>query len=174
MDGLIGVVEVCAKAEPTYRGQKVGVALAEPGIREKSGIDILRGIVSGELPAPPIAKALGFWIADVKPGWAMFEGEPDWNTLNPLGTVHGGWALTLIDSATGCAGQSLLEAGVGYTTIETKGNMVRAIKPDSGRYRCEAKVLAHGRTIITTEAQLTGPEGKLYAHGTSTLMVLRK
>jgi uncharacterized protein (TIGR00369 family) len=87
--------------------------------------------------------------------------------------VHGGWALTLIDSACGCAAFSLLPPGVAYTTVETKGNLTRAIRANSGVYRCEATILANGRTIITSEAKLTGEDGKLYAHGTSTLLVLR-
>lgn len=156
-----------------FRGRTVGVALADERAKGMAGIDILRGVISGDMPTPPIARALNFWIAEVGPGTAVFESEPGFDQLNPLGGVHGGWALTLIDSATGCAGQTLLEAGVGYATVETKGNMVRAVKPDSGLYRCEAKVLSAGRQIITADAQLIGPDGKLYAHGTSTLMVLR-
>ncbi|HEV7689993.1 MAG TPA: PaaI family thioesterase [Hyphomonadaceae bacterium] len=156
-----------------FRGKRVGVTLADPAAKGKSGIEILRAMISGELPGPPIARALNFWIAEVGPGTAAFEGEPGDESLNPMGGVHGGWALTIIDSATGCAGMSTLEAGVGWATVETKANMVRAIKPNSGRYRCEAKVLAAGRTIITTDSQVIGPDGKLYAHGTSTLIVLR-
>jgi uncharacterized protein (TIGR00369 family) len=158
----------------TFRGIRVGVAAADPGAKSKVGIDLLRDVISGALPAPPIGRSLNFWISGIEPGKAIFEGEPGFESLNPMGSVHGGWALTLIDSATGCAAMSLLDAGVGYTTVETKGNMVRAIKPDSGRYRCEATVLAQGRSIMTAEARIIGPDGKLYAHGTSTLMVLRQ
>jgi uncharacterized protein (TIGR00369 family) len=86
--------------------------------------------------------------------------------------VHGGWALTLIDSVTGCAGHSLLPAGVGYTTIETKGNFVRPIGKDTGRVRAEGRVISPGRQVITAEARITGPDGKVLAHGTSTLLVL--
>ena len=156
-----------------FRGKRVGVTLADPAAKGKSGIEILQAMIAGELPGPPIGRTLNFWLADVKPGMAAFEGEPGMESVNPMGGVHGGWPLTLIDSATGCAAMSTLDVGIGWTTIETKANMVRAIKAGSGRYRCEAKVLAQGRTIITTEAQITGPDGKLYAHGTSTLMVLR-
>lgn len=162
-----------ASSHDHFRGIRIGVAAADPAAKGKPGIDVLRDVISGALPAPPIGRSLNFWISEIEPGKATFQGEPGFESLNPMGSVHGGWALTLIDSATGCAAMSLLDAGVGYTTVETKGNMVRAIKAGSGRYRCEARVLAHGRTIITAEAQLTGPDGKLYAHGTSTLMVLR-
>ena len=156
-----------------FRGQAVGVALADPRANTMSGIDILRGVVDGSLPAPPISRTLNFWLAEVSPGRCRFEGEPGLESVNPLGGVHGGWALTLIDSACGCAGQTLLEVGVGYATVETKANLTRAIKPNSGVYRCEARILARGRQILTAEAQLTGPDGKLYAHGTSTMMVLK-
>jgi uncharacterized protein (TIGR00369 family) len=156
-----------------FRGKRVGVSLADPAAKGKTGLEILQAIIAGDLPGPPIGRTLNFWLAEASPGKAAFDGEPGMESVNPMGGVHGGWVLTLIDSATGCAGMSTLDAGVGWTTIETKANMVRAIKAGSGRYRCEAKVLAQGRTIITTDAQITGPDGKLYAHGTSTLMTLR-
>ena len=101
-------------------------------------------------------------------------GEPSDRILNPLGIVHGGWALTLIDSCTGCAAHTTLPAGVGYTTVETKVNFVRAITPASGQVRAEGVVVARGRTIITAEGKLTDSRGRLLAHGTSTLIVLRK
>ncbi len=159
--------------EQLFRGIRVGVALGDPKAKGRPGIEIMQDIVSGALPTPPICRSLNFWLAEIHPGRAVFEGEPGFESLNPLGSVHGGWALTLIDSAAGCACMSLLDAGVGYTTVETKGNMVRVIKPDSGRYRCEAKILSPGRSIMTSDVHLTGPDGKLYAHGTSTLMILR-
>jgi uncharacterized protein (TIGR00369 family) len=154
-----------------YRGKRVGVATAEAA-KDMSGLDILRGIISGALPSPGIAQSLNFWIAEADEGRVVFEGEPGMESANPMGAVHGGWALTLIDSACGCVGQSVLAAGHGYTTLETKGNMTRAIMPNSGRYRCEARILARGRQIITADATITGPDGKLYGHGSSTLMVL--
>jgi uncharacterized protein (TIGR00369 family) len=155
-----------------FRGSRVGVALAEAP-KGMSGIEILRGIIDGTLPAPGIARSLNFWLAEADEGRAAFDGEPGMESTNPMGMVHGGWALTMIDSACGCAAQSLLPAGVGYTTLETKGNMTRAIKPNSGVYRCEARIMAHGRQMITADATIAGPDGKLYAHGTSTLLVLR-
>lgn len=156
-----------------FRGRRVGVTLADPGAKGKTGLEVLQAMAAGELPGPFIGRTMNFWLAEVSHGKAVFEGEPETNVLNPMGGVHGGWPLTLIDSATGCAAMTTLEVGVGWTTIETKANMVRAIKAGSGRYRCEAKVLNQGRTIITTDSQLIGPDGRLYAHGTSTLMVLR-
>lgn len=137
------------------------------------GRTVLEAIAAGRLPQPPIAERLGFWLVEVAEGFAAFEGETGPQLLNPAGTVHGGWALTLIDSAAGCAAHSLLEAGTGYTTIETKGNLVRPILPETGRVRCEGRVIASGRQIISAEARLFGPGGGVLAHGTSTLMVLR-
>ena len=137
-----------------------------------SGRELLDGMIAGRFPAPPIAKTLGFLLVEVGDGTAVFEGKPSAQFLNPLGSVHGGWALTLIDSATGCAVHSQLHAGVGYTTVETKGNMTRAIHPDDGTVRCEGRVLSLGRQIATAEARLLSEDGKLLAHGTSTLIIL--
>jgi uncharacterized protein (TIGR00369 family) len=138
-----------------------------------SGRELLQGMIDGRLPAPPITQALSFWLTEVGEGSAVFEGEPGAHLLNPLGIVHGGWAFTLIDSATGCAAHTLLPAGVGYTTIETKVNFSRAIRADTGRVRCEGRVINQGRQIISAEAVVKGREGRVLAHGTSTLLVLQ-
>ena len=156
----------------THRGAPVGVAVTE-ATRQMAGVDILRGVMDGSLPAAGISKSLNFWIEAVEEGRVVFAGEPGEESTNPMGAVHGGWALTMIDSACGCAAMSLLAPGGGYTTLETKGNLTKAIRPNSGVYRCEATILANGRTIITSEAKITGEDGKLYAHGTSTLLGLR-
>ena len=138
-----------------------------------SGLDALRALIAGEFPPPSISTTLGFRLVEVDNGYALFEGEPSDRILNPLGVVHGGFALTLLDSCTGCAAHTTLPAGVGYTTLETKGNLVRAIMPDTGVVRAEGRVVAQGRTIITAEGKITDAVGKLYAHGTSTLLVMR-
>ena len=139
-----------------------------------SGLEGLRYMMAGNHPPPSIATTLGFTLAEVDDGRALFVGEPSDRVLNPLGIVHGGWALTLIDSCTGCAAHTTLPAGIGYTTVETKVNFVRAITPASGQVRAEGVVVARGRTIITAEGKLTDSRGRLLAHGTSTLIVLRK
>ncbi len=105
---------------------------------------------------------------------AAFEGEPGEAFLNPMGAVHGGWALTLVDSATGCAGMSLLPPGAAYTTIETKVNFSRPITKDAGRVRAEAWIVSRGRRILSAEARVTDTKGRVLAHGTSTLMVLER
>ena len=98
----------------------------------------------------------------------MFEGETGPHLLNPLGGVHGGWALTLIDSAAGCAGHTLLPAGVGYTSVETKANFTRPITHDTGRVRAEGRVVGRGRQIMSAEARILDAAGRILAHGTST------
>jgi uncharacterized protein (TIGR00369 family) len=143
-----------------------------PEAATMSGKELLLAVIDGRLPQPTIAKTLSFWLVEVGDGFAAFEGEPGPQLLNPMGTVHGGWALALIDSATGCACHSLLPPGSTYTTIETKVNFSRPIMPDSGRVRCEGKVVTQGRRIISSQAQLLAHDGRVLAHGTSTIMVL--
>ena len=137
-----------------------------------SGLEFLQAMIAGRLPAPPIAEPLGFRLAEVERGRALFEGKPGRHLLNPLGSVHGGWALTLIDSACGCSVHSELDPGFGYTTVETKVNFTRPIDPQGGIVRCEGRVLSRGRQIASAEAYLRSAEGKLLAHGTSTLIIL--
>jgi uncharacterized protein (TIGR00369 family) len=115
---------------------------------------------------------LSFWLVEIGDGFAAFEGEPGPHLLNPMGTVHGGWTLTLIDSAAACACHSLLPPGSSYTTIETKANFSRAIKHDAGRLRVEGRVVSQGRRIMSSQAQLLAHNGRVLAHGTSTIMVL--
>jgi uncharacterized protein (TIGR00369 family) len=137
------------------------------------GLEALRLMVAGKFASPSIAATMGFTLVEVEHGFAAFEGEPSDRVLNPMGVVHGGWALTLIDSCTGCAGHTTLPPGVGYGTVETKVNFVRPILANTGRLRAEGRVLAQGRTLITAEGKLIDANGKLYAHGTSTCMIIR-
>lgn len=138
-----------------------------------AGIDFLRSLVDGTIDAPPIAVTLGFDIVEVAEGFAVFSVVPREFHYNPIGVVHGGLVLTILDSALGCAVQSTLPAGSFYTTVETKVNMTRAITADTGRLRCEASVIHTGRRIATAEGRVTGADGRLYAHGTSTCMIDR-
>jgi uncharacterized protein (TIGR00369 family) len=147
--------------------------LANPeDVSGMTGREMLQAMVEGRIPAPPIAQTLGFWLVEVGDGECVFEGDSGSHLLNPLGGVHGGWALTLIDSATGCAGHTLLPAGVSYTTLETKANFTRAIKADTGRVRAEGRVVSRGHQIMTAEARILDSAGRLLAHGTSTLLIL--
>ena len=137
-----------------------------------TGRQLLDAIADGRLPQAPIAQSLNFRIAEVGDGFVAIEATPAAHLLNPLGTVHGGWALTLIDSATGCAAQTLLDQGVIYTTVETKANFSRPITPDLGPVRAEGRVVTRGRKIMTSEGRVMDGKGRILAHGTSTLLVL--
>ena len=140
-------------------------------LRAYSGLDFLRGMVEGRLPQAPICEALNFHLIEVELGRAVFQGAPRREHYNPLGSVHGGWAATLLDSCMGCAVHSTLPAGQGYTTVEFKLNLVRPILGDTGSLRAAGKLVNGGRTIATAEGRLYGPDGKLYAHGTETYLI---
>ena len=131
----------------------------------------IQAIFAGELPPPPIAELMGFYGVSAEPGRAVFEMEPGPQHYNPIGSVHGGVALTLLDSAMGCAVHTLLEPGVGYTTLEVKTNFVRPIKADTGVIRCEGIVIHKGSRVVTAEGKVTDAGGKLLAHGTTTCLI---
>jgi uncharacterized protein (TIGR00369 family) len=139
-----------------------------------SGIDFLRAIRDGRLPGPPIAELLGFRLVEVEPGQAVFEVLPGEQHYNPIGVVHGGLAMTLLDSAMGCAVQTQMPAGGGYTTLEAKTHLVRAITAKTGALRAIGKVVHLGSRVATAESRLVDAAGKLYAHATTTCMVLRE
>jgi uncharacterized protein (TIGR00369 family) len=146
--------------------------IARPAdVAEMTGLEMLQAMIAGRLPAPPIAQTLSFWLVEVGEGKCVFEGETGPHLLNPLGGVHGGWALTLIDTASGCAAHTLLPAGVGYATVETKANFTRPIKHDTGRIRAEGRVVGRGRQIMSAEARILDSSGRILSHGTSTLIV---
>jgi uncharacterized protein (TIGR00369 family) len=145
--------------------------LAERG-RSMPGIEFLRAIRDRRLPAAPIAELLGFNLVEVEPGHAVFEVTPGEQHYNPIGVVHGGLAMTLLDSAMGCAVQTHMPAGGGYTTLEAKTNLVRPITAATGRLRAIGKVVHLGKRIATAEGRLEDAAGKLYAHASSTCIVL--
>jgi len=146
-------------------------ALAEAG-RALPGIEFLRAIRDGKLPAPPIAKLLGFDLVEVEPGHAVFEVTPGEQHYNPIGVVHGGLAMTLLDSTMGCAVQTQMPAGGGYTTLEAKTNLVRPITSATGRLRAIGKLVHLGKRVATAEGRLEDMAGKLYAHATTTCLIL--
>ena len=138
----------------------------------RSGLEVMRMMASGELPPPPIAQTLGFRLVEAAPGCAVFECEPAEFHYNPIGIVHAGLAMTLMDSAMGLAFVTTIEAGVGWTTLEFKSNFTRAMTADTGLVRCVGTVIHPGRKVATTEARIEDAAGRLYAHGTSTILVL--
>lgn len=148
------------------------IALAASGLNV-SGLDFLNALATGRLPPPPIAKLMGFTLVEVENGRAVFAGEPGEQHYNPIGVVHGGLAMTLLDSALGCAVHSTLAAGSRYTTLETKVNFVRPVTAATGRLLCEGRVVHRGGTVATADGLLTiEANGKLVAHGTSTCLIL--
>lgn len=146
-------------------------ALAQAG-RSMSGLEFLRAIRDGRLPAPPIAELLGFRLVEAEPGHAVFEVTPGERHYNPIGVVHGGLAMTLLDSAMGCSVHTQLPTGTGYTTLEAKVNLVRPVGAGTGALRAIGKLIHAGKRVATAEGRLVDREGKLYAHATTTCLVL--
>lgn len=140
-------------------------------LRAMSGLDFLTAIMEGRLPTPPMAETLHFRLAKVEHGAVTFRGQPGPLFYNPIGTVHGGYAATLLDSCMACAVHSTLPVGTGYTTLEIKVNLVRPITEATGPVDAGGKVIHVGRTTATAEGRLTDGQGKLLAHGTTTCAV---
>ena len=146
--------------------------LAEAG-RGMSGFEFLQKIVAGELPQPPLASLMDFQIVELAEGRAVFAVDPAEYHYNPIGVVHGGLAATLLDSAMGCAVHSMLPAGTGYTTLELKVNFIRAMTAETGRVRAEGKLIHLGARTATAEGRVLDESGKLYAHATTTCLILK-
>jgi uncharacterized protein (TIGR00369 family) len=137
-----------------------------------SGIDYMHELIAGRIAPPPIMKLLGYRLAKVDEGLAVFECEPGEQHYNPIGVVHGGLAMTLLDSAMGCCVHTRLPLGKGYTTLEVKINLVRAITTQTGTVRATGRVIHFGGKTATAEGRLEDAEGKLHAHGTTTCLIL--
>jgi uncharacterized protein (TIGR00369 family) len=137
----------------------------------RGGLAFLNDIVDGKLPQAPICAILGFHLAEAADGFAVFEGLPEFRHYNPIGTVHGGFAATLLDSALGCAVFSTMAKGEAWTTLELKVNFVRPIGKDTGPVRAEGRIVHRGRTVATAEGTVKDRAGKLYAHASTTCMV---
>ncbi len=137
----------------------------------RGGMDLLGAMLAGELPLAPIGATLDFLLVHAEPGVAVFQGKPSRRHYNPLGGVHGGWFATLLDSAVGCAVHTLMVPGRGYTTLELKINLVRALSEQVPLVRAEGRVVHLGRQTATAEGKLVGHDGKLFAHATTTCLV---
>lgn len=151
-------------------GGKPGLAHPEM-VAGKTGLEIMQAMLAGELPYPHIAETLDFSLVEVGPGKAVFQGTPQLKHYNPLGSVHGGWYATLLDSALGCAVHTMVPAGRGYTTAELSVNIVRAATDKTGPLRAIGSVIHCGRQLATAEGRIVGADGKLYAHATTTCLV---
>jgi uncharacterized protein (TIGR00369 family) len=140
-------------------------------IAHMTGLEMLQGMIAGTLPAPPFAVTTFISMSSAEVGKVVFTGEPKAEFYNPLGTVHGGWTATIMDSVMACAVHSTLKPGEGYTTLEFKLNFCRPILPSTGIVRAEGIVLSRGRRAATSEGRLYDSAGKLLAHGTETCMI---
>ncbi|WP_153144644.1 PaaI family thioesterase [Dechloromonas sp. H13] len=164
----------CWRAEEAAvraRLQTAPGAASPAQVAGRSGLQIFQALLAGEIPPPPMAVTLDFTLLCIEPGLAVFQGQPRFNHYNPMGTVHGGWFATLLDSAMGCAVHSTLPAGKAYTTLELKLNLVRALTDAVPLVRAEGRLVHGGRQVATAEGRLVGPDGKLYAHASTTCLV---
>jgi uncharacterized protein (TIGR00369 family) len=148
--------------------------MREPGVLRpdqvagKTGLQLFEAMLAGDLPYPPMADALDFLLVEAEHGRAVFQGRPLPRHYNPMGGVHGGWFATLLDSAVACAVHTTLAAGRAYTTAEFKINIVRPLTDRIPLVRAEGKVIHLGKRMATAEGRMTGPDGKLYAHASTT------
>ena len=159
------------------REAEVRASLGGPGVasidqmKASSGMEFLQRIWSGELPSAPIGHTMNFIPVEGEPGRIVFQGTPGREHYNPIGSVHGGYFCTLLDSAVGCAVQSMLPKGMGYTTVELKVNLIRAMTDKTGPVRAEGKVIQVGSRVGIAEGRIIDADGKLYAHATTTCLV---
>jgi len=141
---------------------------------ELDGLQIFRAIASGELPQPPLVALLGFRLTVVEPGHVTVVAEPRESFYNGVGVIHGGWSAALLDTALGCAVNSMMPAGRAFTTLELTVNLTRPLRQEVGEVRCEASVLHVGNRVATAEARIVDGKGKLYAHGTTVCILVER
>ena len=157
--------------------ERLARAGATPGVvpreaaRTMTGLEIMQALLAGRFPYAPIAATLDLLLVEVDAGKAVFQGTPQEAHLNPMGGVHGGWYATLLDSAVGCAVQTMLAPGQAYTTAELSVNLVRGARLDGGPLRAIGTVLHCGRQLATAEGKIVDAQGRLYAHATTTCLV---
>jgi len=141
------------------------------------GLAFFQKMMAGELPPPPLVALLGFRLVEVESGRVVFAGTPAETFYNGLGVAHGGYAATMLDSALGCAINSMMPPGPPgrlFTTLELKINYTRPLRRDVGEVRCEAKVIHAGNRTATSEGRIVDAAGKIYAHGTTTCIVIER
>ena len=151
-------------------GPGPGVVAPEQ-IAGKTGLQVMQAILDAQVPFPPIARTMDLLLVGVSDGGAVFQGTPGYQHFNPMGTVHGGWFATMLDSALGCAVHTKMPPGRAYTTAELSVNIVKALTPKVQRVRAMGQVIHCGRQLATADARLVGPDGTLYAHATTTCLV---
>lgn len=171
-DGVLEQWLAREKALRALHAQGAGVGVTDPEIiRQQSGMEWMQAMMNGSRPGPSIGQTMDFLLVELGPGHAVFQGAPGEKYFNPMGSVHGGWYATLLDSALGCAVHTLMPAGRAYTTSQLSVNLVKALNPQVQRVRAEGQVIHCGRQIATAQARLFGPDDTLYAHATTTCLV---
>lgn len=140
-------------------------------LRSYDGLRFLKAMIDGSILQPPMTATLGFRLTEAEHGRAVFTGVPRYEYYNPLGSVHAGFAATLLDSALGCAVHSTLAKSESYVTAEFKLNLVRPLTKDTGTVTAEGRIVHRGRTLGTSEGYLRDARGKLYAHATTTCII---
>jgi uncharacterized protein (TIGR00369 family) len=151
-------------------GREWGVANPAQ-VRGLTGLEVFEAMLAGKLPGAPIGRTVNMMLVEARPGHAEFQGRPLFEHYNPLGSVHGGWIATLLDSCVGCAVHSLLPAGRAYTTLELKINYVKALTDRVPLVRAIGDVIHPGKTAATAHGRLVGPDGTLYAHASTTCLI---
>jgi uncharacterized protein (TIGR00369 family) len=164
------ILEINAMQDARPETPEVGVVSPDI-LKSVSGLDFLRGVIEGRFPIPPIGALMDFRAVEVEEGRIVFAGTPGFRHYNPIGSVHGGYAATLLDSCMGCAVHSTLPAGIGYTTLEFKISFMRPLIKETGTVRAEGRELNSGRRVATAEGRLTDANGRPFAHATTTCLI---
>jgi uncharacterized protein (TIGR00369 family) len=164
------VAEYEARQRVLLAGVGMG-AFAPELMRSLTGLQLMQAMLAGEAPYPSIAHTLDFALMSASEGSAVFQGTPQSKHLNPIGTVHGGWYATLLDSALGCAVHTMMPKGRAFTTAELSVNLVRGASLTAGPLRAIGTVLHCGRQLATAEGKILDADGRLYAHATTTCLV---
>jgi len=160
-------------ADEQMRTRMKNIGLGTPEqFAGKTGMQIFEAMLAGDIPVPPISRTLDFILVEAQPGRVQFQGKPQFAHYNPLGTVHGGWIATLLDSALACAVHTLLPEGKTYTTLELKVNYVKAVTERVPLVRAVGEIIHSGGRIGTAQGKLVGPDGTLFAHATTTCIIL--
>jgi uncharacterized protein (TIGR00369 family) len=159
------------EAEIRAKRGTAGIASIDD-IKSCSGLEYLQRIADGEYPPAPIGDLMDFLLVEVEKGRVAFQGTPAPQHYNPIGSVHGGYFCTLLDSAASCAVQTMLPKGMGYTTLELKVNLIRALTDKTGPIRAEGKAIQVGGRVGVAEGRIVDASGKIYAHATTTCLVI--
>ena len=158
------------QSQPAKKQINCGVASPKEA-KLLNGLDFVKRMQEGFFPSAPISKVMQFQLTEVERGRVVFTAHPSAEFYNPLGTVHGGYATTLLDSCMGCAVHTTLPVGMAYTTLEIKINFVRPLTDKTGMIRAEGKVISAGKRVATAEGRLIDAHGKLYSHATTTCLI---